>query len=364
VRRIVRLCAAIVAATAVTMLAATPAFAATMVAQRPHPHRQPWPITITVQTVPAVAQVQFKFDGKTLITNAAGRASYSQEHNLFKHSLSLVTTSVDLPDRRYRFARWAGQRDPNQAFRTSIDGLPMRASYTVTAAFSVQYPVNAAFVDQNGHPLDLSHVSAAKIKNDAGEILDLPKNGTIWLAGQIPNYRNSGMVVSDVSYSLQSIVMNGTNIVDAGRQRFVPAKAPAVTFTGQLHNLTVTANDALYRDTVGGTAVVTYPDGSVRRMPFGSDHTAAFSSLPRGTYKVSVEGAKGIVLDEQVSLSRDKVLTVGVLTVGDLTMIGVAGLMLASALLLIGRLRRQGLRALALGLRWVRSLRRKEVATE
>jgi hypothetical protein len=316
-----------------------------------------------VQTAPPLAHVQFTFDGKALTTDANGRASYTQEHNFFKHSLSLVTTSVDLPDRRYRFVRWAGQRDPNQAFRTSIDGLPMRANYTVTAAFSVQYSVSAAFVDQNGHPLDLSHVSAVKIKSDAGEIVDFPKSGAIWLAGQIPTYRNSAMVVSDVSYSLQSLVMSGTNIADAGRQRFVPAKAPAVTFTGQLHNLTVAANDALYHDTVGSTAVVTYPDGSVRRIPFGSDDTATFSSLPRGTYKVSVEGARGIVLEEQVGLSRDKVLTIGVLTVGDLTTIGVAGLMLASALLLIGRLRRQGLRALALGLRWVRSLRREEVAT-
>jgi hypothetical protein len=345
------------------MLVATPALGATTPANRPHPHRQPWPITITVQTVPPLANVHFTFDGKALTSDAAGRASYTQEHNFFKHSLTLVTTSVDLPDRRYRFARWARQRDPNQAFRTSIDGLPMRANYTITAAFSVQYPVSAAFVDQNGHSLDLSHVSAVKIKSDAGEILDFPKSGAIWLPGQIPNYRNSAMVVSDVSYSLQSIVMSGTNIADAGRQRFVPAKAPAVTFTGQLHNLIVTANDAIYRDTVGSTAVVTYPDGSVRTVPFDSDHTATLSSLPRGTYKVSVKGSRGIVLEEQVGLSRDKVLTVGVLTVGDLMTIGVAGLMLASALLLIGRLRRQGLRALAHGLRWIRSMRRGEVAT-
>src|SRR5258706_148824 len=180
---------------------------------------------------------------------------------------------------------------------------------------------------RHGHGADSSAVGecALHVRSTQREMLDFPQDGTIWLTGSVPTYRSSSVVVNDGSYSLQSVVVNGANIVDSGRQRFTPVKAPTVAFTGQLHNLTVAANDAVYGDAVGTAAVVTYPDGTVRTVPFGSDHTATLSNLPRGTYKVSVGGAGGIVLEEQVGLSRDKVLTVGVLTVGDLTTIAVAG---------------------------------------
>jgi hypothetical protein len=332
-------------------------------ATRPHPHRRPWPVTLTVQTVPSLSGVRLSFDGATLITDAAGRAHYPEEHNFAPHRLTLLTTAVDGPDRRYRFARWAGQRDPDQAFRPALTGLPMRANYTVTAAFSVQYPVQASFVDQVGRPLDLTRVSSVRVKSDTGELFDLPTSGPIWVAAQTPSYRGSAMVENDVSYSLQSITMNGTNIVDAGRQRFRPSTATAVTFVGQLHTMSVGAMDAVYRRSVGASAVVTYPDGTARTVPFGPDHTATLSGLPRGTYTVSVRGAQGVVLSQQVGLSRDRVLSVGVLTVGDLFTILAIAIALAAALLFVGRLRRHTAALLRRGVTWVRLRRWREAAT-
>ena len=51
------------------------------------------------------------------------------------------------------FLRWAGQRDPNQAFRPTVNGLPMRADYTVTASFATACPVSPRLVEENGTPL-------------------------------------------------------------------------------------------------------------------------------------------------------------------------------------------------------------------
>jgi hypothetical protein len=332
-------------------------------AARPHPHRRPWPVTLTVQTVPPLAGVLLSFDGTRLTTDSAGRAHYTGQHNFGLHALTLVTTALDGPDRRYQFARWAGQRDPGQAFRPALTGLPMRANYTVTAAFAVQYPVRATFVDQSGRPLDLTGISSVRVRSDAGEMLDLPTNGPIWVAGQTPSYRNSAMVEDEVAYSLQSITMNGTNIVDAGRQRFRPAAATAVTFVGQLHSMTIGATDAVYRRSVGDSAVVTYPDGTTRTIAFGLDRTATLSGLPRGPYTVSVSGANGVVLRERVGLSRDRVLTVGVLTVGDLVTILVVGVTLATTLLLVGRLRRRTAALLRHGGARLRSRLWREAAT-
>lgn len=313
---------------------------------KPHPHRKPWPVTVAVQTVPPLAGVRLTFDATALTTDGAGRAVYTAEHNFNAHVLTLLNTSIDLPDRRYRFTRWAGQRDPGQAFRPSVSGLPMRASYTITAAFTVQYPVTARFVDGRGQPLALDRISAVKIKSDGGQLLDLPTAAPIWLDGTLPTYRKSTLVESDVSYSLQSVIVSGTNIVDAGRQKFTPAKAATVTFTGQFHDLTVRAHDALFQDSVGSQARVTLPDGTVRAVPLGPDHSATLTGLPRGTYAVSVVSGHGIVLAEQFTLSRDKALNVAVVSVVDQATIAGVALAVAAGLLVLGRARlRRYLRA-------------------
>jgi hypothetical protein len=306
--------------------------------QRPHPHRKPWPTTITVRTVPALPGLRVTLDGVQRTTDARGVASWTHEHNFSLHVLNLVDTKVEQPDRRYRFVRWSGQRDPGQAFRPTVTNLPMRRNYTITAAFSVQYPVQARFVDEKGQPLDLDQIAAVRVKSDSGQVIDFPRTGPIWLDGTVPLYNKSRLVESDVSYSLQSVMMGGTNIVDAGRQKFMPARAGTVTLVGQFHDLTVRAHDALSGGPIGQQAKVTYPDGTVWTGPFGPDHSVTLWHLPRGTYTVSVL-SNGMVLSEQFTLSRDKALDVAVLSRTDLVVFGAAGLVLAVGLLFLGRAR-------------------------
>jgi hypothetical protein len=357
VKPFTRLAAAALAGAAVILLAPAPGWAAAP-DRRPHPHRKPWPITVTVRTVPALPGVRLTFDGKALVTNAAGAASYTAEHNFARHTLALLDTAIDQPGRRYRFARWAGQRDPNQAFRPTVTGLPMRANYTVTAAFTVQYPVTARLVDQHGAPLSLARVSAVTIKSDAGREFELPRTGALWLDGTVPEYRKSALVESTVYYSVQALTMSGTNIVDAGKQRFTPAKGSTVVVTGQLHDLTITARDALFRDALGTRAVVTGPDGNVLSIGFDATHTAVLYNLPRGSYHVTVGGTGGIVLDEQLGLSRDRALRIAVLSTGDVATIGTVLLLIAIVLLVAGRLwlRRLVVRALRRVLDFLRPL--------
>lgn len=332
--------------------------------KRPHPKRKPWPVTVTVQTVPALAGVHFTFDGTVLTTDPNGTASFTAEHNFTKHALALVDTAIDQPTRRYRFSRWAGQRDPAQAFRASVTDLPMRANYTVTAAFSVQYPVRTTLVDQHGTPLDLADVSDVTVKNDAGQLQRLPKDGTIWLDGTVPGYRKSQLVEDPVYYSVQTLMMSGTNIVDSGKQRFTPADAPSVTVTGQLHDLTVTARDVLFGTPLGTRAVVTGPDGAVETVPFDATHTAVLRNMPRGGYHVSVAGVRGLALDEQVGLSRDQALQMAVVSPGDLAAVGGALLLVATVLLFVGRrwLRRPFVRLVRALTRLVRPRSGTEVA--
>lgn len=319
-------------------------------APRPHPHRKPWPVTLTVQTVPALPNVRLTLDGQPLTTDANGRASHTEEHNFDTHTLTLMDTAVSSPDRRYRFVRWSGQRDPDQAYRPTVTGLPMRADVTVTAAFAVQYPVTVRFVDGQGRPVDPGTIGAVTLKSDTGAMLNLPTSGTAWLDGVLPKYEKSALVTGQVRYSLQSVVMRGTNVVDAGRQQLEPGSNPTPTFTLQFHDLTIQAHDALFDGAAGSTVALTYPDGTVHTAAFGPDHTVTLRRLPRGPYSVRLKGAHGVTLAEHLVLSRDAAVDLTVVSRADLAAIGAAAALLAVGMLLLGR---TGLR------RYLRSIPRR-----
>jgi hypothetical protein len=313
-------------------------------AKRPHPHRKPWPVVLTVRTLPALPGIRLSLDGVVRTTDAKGVVSWTQQHNFSLHVLTLLDSHVERPDRRYQFARWAGQRDPAKAFRTTVAGLPMRRDYVISAAFTVQYPVQARFTDEAGNPIDQSRITSVQVKSDTGQVVDFPTSGPIWLDGSQPLYNKSVLEESDITYSLQSIMISGTNVVDAGRQKFVPATG-TVTFVGQLHDLTVRAHDVLFGGPIGQTVRVTYPDGTVVQVPFGPDHSVTLAHLPRGVYQVSVITA-GMALSDQFTLSRDRRSDIAVLSRTDLVLLGGVLLALAVGLLIVGRARlRRFLRA-------------------
>ena len=306
-------------------------------AQRAHPHRKPWPVTLTVRTVPALPDVRLMIDGQLLTTDANGRASHTEEHNFDQHTLTLVDAAIGGQDRRYRFVRWSGQRDPDQAYQPTVTGLPMRADLTVTAAFAVQYRVSARFVDGQGRPVDPGTISTVTLKTDTGAVLNLPTSGTTWLDGALPRYQKSALVTGQVRYSLQSVVLGGANVVDAGRQRLEPGSNPTPTFTLQFHDLTIRAHDALFHSAVGDTVELTYPDGTVRTAAFGPDHTATLHHLPRGEYAVRLKGVHGMALAQHLVLSKDTTVDLTVVGRADLAALGTALALFAVGMLLFGR---------------------------
>jgi hypothetical protein len=292
-------------------------------------------ITITVRTVPAMAGVHLTLDGHKLTTDAHGRADFTRPHDFAPHTLILLDTTISATDRRYLFARWAGQRDPDQAFRPTVTGLPMRANYTVTAAFQVLYPVSATFVDQSGGQVDPGQVSAATLRGDDGTLVDLPTSGVVWLAGQSPTYHRSTLRLHEMSYVLERVIVNGTNVA-TGQQRFQPATMARPVFTTQFHDLTITGHDAIFGMVRGTGATVTYPDGHSRFVAFGPGNVATLDHLPRGIYRIDIPGS-GTALLQDVQLSKARTVDVIVVSGLDLATVASAGLLLAAALLLIGR---------------------------
>ena len=339
IRPAVGLWAAVLLIVALQAVAAFPA-AATPAPKRPHPHRKPWPITLTVRTVPALPGVRFRMDDTTVTADSRGQASFTEEHNFAPHTLRLLDTALNRDDERLRFVRWAGQRDPNQAFNPTVTGLPMRMSYTVTAAFAVQRPVVVGLVNGQGKPVDPNRVSAVTLRSGRDGQVRVPASGRLWLDTVAPVYRNSTIAQVAQTYSLTSVIVGGTNTVDAGRQKFAPSRTSTPVFHTKFFDLTVTAHDLLFKGPTGTAARVTYPDGSVHTARFGAGGRVTVPDLPRGTYQVTVLGG-GTPLPNQFVLSRNTTLDLPVATHQDYGAIGLTLIAIMTGLMLIGRGRRR-----------------------
>ncbi|GHF44520.1 hypothetical protein [Streptomyces griseosporeus] len=327
VSRLLLLGAVVVAA--VAGLVPTPAAAAT-------------PVTVTVRTTPQLAGVRFVFDGRAAVTGADGAVRFTGGHDRAGHTLGVDDGGLSFADRRFSFARWAGQRDPDQAFRRTVGGLPLRRDYTVTAAFTARFRVTVRCVDQDGTAVPRERVPYVTVRADTGQTLRLPVARPVWLDGLLPVYRRSVLGSRAIVYSLQSAVAHGANTVDAGRQRFAPARVRQAVFTTPFHDLTVSARDAVFGSAAGRAARVTLPDGSVRQVPFGADRTATLRGLPHGQYRVEVTGGRGLRADRLVRLSRTQTVRVRVVSRADLAVAGGTVVLFAAGLLLAGRRLRAG----------------------
>jgi hypothetical protein len=321
---------------------ASPALAAPRVQAGPvYGYSPSFPVTITVRTVPALGGVRFTFDGKVMTTGRRGEASRTEPHDFSRHTLRLVDTRVSKGDRRYRFARWAGQRDPNQAFRPTVRGLPMRANYTVTAAFATQCPVRPLLTYQSGGPIKPARISLMTVRSDTGLAARLNPAGSTWLTCQTPIYRGSTIISHPLTYSVQSVETSGTNVVHAGIERFQPMTNASPAIVGYFYDLTVTAHDALFGNLTGSKAIVTLPNGLVRQVPFGTDHTAALRNLPQGYYRVKVKAGASIVSAQDLRLSRNETVNLTAVSAADLAAIGGVLAVAVAGLPLLSRARRR-----------------------
>ena len=283
------------------------------------------------------------FDGKSLVTGSDGQVSYTGQHNFNQHMLTLSDTRIVTPLRQYRFTRWAGERDPDSAFRSTVRGLPMRANYTVTAAFTVLCPVTPRFTDQHGRVLNPQHISRVVLKSSAGRPVNLPAASGSWLACVQPFYRNAALVSHTLTYAVQSVMFADTNIVYAGVQRFSPRAQATPTLVGYFHNLTITAHDALFGGRTGVRAVLTLPSHSVRTITLGSDHAATLDNLPQGDYQVNVSVGGAVVASSSFRLSRTKTVDATAVSAPDLATIGGGLLLTGMTLPLLARTRRRRL---------------------
>jgi hypothetical protein len=304
---------------------------------RPHPHRKPWMITLTIKTVPSLANVAFAFDGRWVTTDQYGVATVTEEHNFAPHTLRIGDLGQEDTGLKFRFTRWVGQRNPDQQLMATVTGLPMRADATISAAITVQYPVTPRVFTQRGAAVLDSDISSITVRDTNGQLSVLMPHRQSWLNGVVPAFQKNVLYAQPVGYSVQSIVVHGTNTVDAGRQRFDVTKSSYPTLTALFFDLTITGRDSLFGWAMGSHATLRYPDGTTMTVNLGSQHRAVVANLPRGRYQVTLAATDSIVSDAKVQLSRTMAFEARAVTVLDLLTVLISAILVAVLLLVLGR---------------------------
>ena len=304
---------------------------------RPHPHRKPWLITLTIKTVPSLANVEFAFDGRWVTTDQYGVATVTEEHNLTQHSLRIGDLGQEDTGLKFRFSRWVGQRNQNEELLPTVTGLPMRADATIYAAVSVQYPAVPRVITQLDAPVRNSDISSITVRNSTGQLTVLQPGQQAWLDGIVPSFQRNVLYAQPIGYSVQSVVVHGSNVVDAGRQHFDVTKTSTPTLTALFFNLTIQGRDSLFGRPLGSRATIRYPDGTKLIVDLGKQHKAVVANLPRGKYQVTISAPGSIVSAAKVTLSRTMAFQARAVTVLDLLTVLVSAVLVALLLLVLGR---------------------------
>jgi hypothetical protein len=286
------------------------------------------PATIEVVTVPVVSGVSITVGSTQRRTGPDGKVkipvSRTGKYQL-RPRFDLDATS----DTRVAFQRWQDQQyKPDR----TID---VKGDATYVLGLRVAHRGSLRFKDLDGRPVDPSQISYARLSASSSELV-LRDFDDVWFEAATAVSRTGGLVESRLLWRLNEIVMAGTNVVNRGQQSWQPVPGESWTAELLLYDLSVTTEDALTGEPVSGTLELVYPDGSSRTLEMGQGAATRFTSLPRGTYTLKFHGA-GHVPPTPVALSRSQPANLRVITTFDASVALGALLLVAAALVWIGR---------------------------
>ncbi len=284
------------------------------------------PGQLDIQTLPVVPGVTFSIDGRSFVTDDHGFVRITIDRWSPKLKERIEIPDITLPDgSRARFARWFGWSD---------------ALYDdVTAAFFVDFPIAYTFIDLQGNTIDPAMVESLTFRSSTGvsHTFEQTQHGDQHLLqGSRVVPTQAGALNKELYYTLENVMVRGSNVVNRAQQRFHPATESDWTIQLRFFFVDFSSRDAFFGFPIGSAVKLVYPDGNIEREPFGSGANLRLGPLPRGEYQVSAVGP-GFSPPAPLMLTRDQVVDMKVVTYLDMVF---AGLLLAAigfGLLFIGR---------------------------
>jgi hypothetical protein len=290
------------------------------------------PMMLTIETVPPLANIPISINEQLYMTNEAGLVQLELT-NLggYKIKILLEPDTTLNADTRIAFDRWDDSEfTPERTIEVTGDA-------HVQAGFKLSYLVSQTFIDLENKPFDPSVITEFTLKSSNGTYYTFQDNAPRWLpASRIQRYR-AGLGVTDLQYSVESVTINGTNVVNRFQQRFLLKPNDIWQIQLLLYSASIRAKDAFFGFPVGTGIMLSFPDGHSMTLEFGADQAVHTGLLARGEYKVKVVGVGGVTPATPVALSRNQTIELAVLSTLDLGVAGAAGILGAFGLLFYGR---------------------------
>lgn len=304
------------------------------------------PFDVKVRTVPPLPEVAFSMNGQTVLTNQSGVA-WLQVPKVGTYRLETVLPGGEPSGCRTEFSRWqANVFVPNVSIH-----VPRKTP--VQAGFEHVCPVDLAFVDAAGRPVDPRRIDSVTLINTAGFRRTLHAFQAQRLRATRVVHRLGGLEVVGLGYTVESVWVDGSSVVNRGQQSFYPAENRDWQIELLLYSARFTARDALFGSPVGKRIRLQYPNGETKEWSLAPDGEVTVEALARGLYRATVEGAAGFALSAPIALSQDQDVKLLVISYLDMAAAALLGMAFVAAPVLVGRPRaRSALRRRAE--RWLR----------
>ena len=303
--------------------------------------------TVTISTIPRTPGLRIHLRGDTFTTDRRGKARVPVDHMAAEVQRMVDSGSSDIVLVNAKVS----------PIRQADGGVvEFDRFYGTTMAVSAHYRFRPRFIGPGGMRIDGKDVESYTLKSRHGTVVTVKHDRPVMLkASRVVRY-GGGLVSKPIVWSLESVIVDGANVVTRAQRRFDPSKLGGRRSLVDLlfFRAHFTSKDALFGSPVGSAVLVTNPRGETRRYPL-KDGELTLPALPRGDYTVAVE-ASGMAPARPVALSRNQEVELKVITRVDMVLVG--GILLAIAIgLLVAR--RPQLRRLPVWL--VRRLRAQTV---
>jgi hypothetical protein len=284
------------------------------------------PGTLDVQTLPPVPGASITIDGRTFVTDDHGFVHIEIDRWTQDLKERIEIPDIMLPDgSQASFARWFGWSNTLQD--------------DVTAALFVEFPIAYTFIDLQGNPIDPATVDSLTFKSSTGVSHTFEQSEHTdqhMLRGSRVVPTQAGPINKELYYTLESVMVRGTNVVNRAQQRYHPATESAWTVQLRYFFVDFSARDAFFGFPIGSAVKLVNPDGHVEQIPFGSGANLRLGPLPRGEYQVSAVGP-GFSPPAPLMLTRDQLVEMKVITYVDMAFAGILLAVIGFGLLFTGR---------------------------
>jgi len=288
------------------------------------------PAVVEIQITPALAGVRFALDKREFVSDQQGVARI-EVNRVGDYPLEILPIASTNADSQIEFSRWL-----DEVF-TSYRQVTIPLKGPLHVGFNVYKRVSQRYLDLESKPVDAGRITSLTLKSSQGMAFKLTDNQPRWMLASSIARRTTGLEETKILYSVDSVLVDGSNVVNQSQQRFHAQANDEWPIQLLLYTAQFQSRDALFKFPLGSGIHIEHPDGRVEQVPFGPNAELSIRSLVRGIYRVKVSGAPGISPISPIALSRDQDVQLLVISYLDIAIGAVLAAALGFGLIFIGR---------------------------